>query len=191
VSAPAAAVVDSAKPAAKADAYDSAATLLARVLEFDLNRDGAIDHRDAAEAARVGKSLAIEVRLSDGSVETLAGPERLAHAADVLATAVRTQGPQAKVPEAALLEPPGAALSRAVSESWPALVRRTNNVADIVEALKQSNLPAPDGKLHVWVPASDPEALAKLTADARAYNEARAAVAMADGKPPPTDTLEV
>jgi alpha,alpha-trehalase len=188
VSAPEAAV---AKPVAKADSYDSAAKLLERVLEFDLNRDGAIDHRDAAAAARAGKSLAMEVRLSDGSVETLAGPERLAHAADVLATAVRTQGPHAKVPEAALLEPPGAALSRAVSESWPALVRRSNNVADLVEALKTSNLPAPDGRLHVWVPATDPKALAKLTAEARAYNDARAEKAKADGKPPPTDTLEV
>ncbi len=51
-------------------------------------------------------------------------------------------------------------------------MRRSNNVTDLVAALTTSNLPAPDGKLHVWVPASDPKALATLRTEAAAYNGA-------------------
>jgi alpha,alpha-trehalase len=143
---------------------------LDHVLGLDLNHDGRLDAKDQALAQNSGRDLGLTISLPDGTVETLEGPERLAHAADVLTAAVRTGGVHAPVPEAALLEPPGAALSHAIGDAWPALVRRSNNVVDLAAALEHSNLPAPDGKLHVWVPASDPKAVDQLSADVKAWN---------------------
>jgi alpha,alpha-trehalase len=147
----------------------TAARMLEDVLGLDLNHDGRIDARDEALARNAGQDFGLQITLSDGTTEKLEGPERLAHAADVLTGALRAKGLRARVPDAALLEPAGAALSHAIGDAWPALVRRSNNVRELVAALEHSNLPAPDGKLHVWVPASDPKTVERLTADARQF----------------------
>jgi alpha,alpha-trehalase len=162
----------------------TAARMLEDVLGLDLNHDGRLDAKDEQLAQKSGRDFGLSVTLSDGTVEKLEGPERLAHAADVLATQVRTNGVRAPVPDAALVEPPGAALSHAISDAWPALVRRSNNVTDLAAALQHSNLPAPDGKLHVWVPASDPKALETLRHDAATYN------AKTNGPPLEIDVFE-
>jgi alpha,alpha-trehalase len=136
------------------------------VMKLDRNGDGIIDLRDEKMASDAGIVFAVEVKLSTGKV-LLAGPGELAHAADVAAAAIRAN--QA-LDEALLLEPPGEALARGISESWPALVRTSNNLPALIDALEHSNLPAPDGKLHVWVPKDDPDAVRRLTEEAAQYN---------------------
>lgn len=147
----------------------SAATLFGDAMKLDFNQDGALDARDEQLAADAGVAFSVDVKLSNGEVAQLSGAERLAHLADVSAHALRTQS---LLDDATVLEPAGAALTRSISESWPAFVRNSREVPALVEALEHSNLPAPDGKLHVWVPAADGAALKRLTAEAKKYNAA-------------------
>jgi alpha,alpha-trehalase len=144
------------------DAHD----LYEQIMKFDYTGDGKLTNRDAKLAHEAGVTFAVQVQLARGAV-TLWGPERMGHAAQVAARAIQAQTP---IREAELLESPGVALAHNVSAAWPAFVRRSNNIPDLVKALESSNLPAPDGRLHVWVPAADADAVDQLSREAVKYN---------------------
>ncbi|MDY7226273.1 trehalase family glycosidase [Hyalangium rubrum] len=137
------------------------------LMALDLDRDGCITARDAERARASNLRFAVDIQLGPGVRLELAGPERLAHAADVLAEEIlEGRGDVPGLPVARMLERRTVALRRLVDQSWGGLVRRSDRIDSLKEALRVMPVQSPDGRQRVYVPAGDKKALKKLRAQA-------------------------
>ncbi|HEX8702193.1 MAG TPA: trehalase family glycosidase [Myxococcaceae bacterium] len=137
------------------------------VMALDLDGDGCITARDAERAREHHVRFAVDIELGPGVRLELADPERLAHVADVLAEEIlEGRGDIPGLPVARMLERRTVALKRLIDRGWDGLVRRSNRIEDLKEALKVMPVQSPDGRQRVFVPAKDAKALKRLRAQA-------------------------
>lgn len=137
------------------------------LMALDLDRDGRITAKDAERARASNLRFAVDFVLGPGVSVELATPERLAHVADVLAEEILAgRGDQPGLPVARMLERRTVALRRLIDQCWDGLVRRSDRVEDLLEALRVMPVQSRDGRKRVYVPASDTQALKKLRAKA-------------------------
>jgi len=136
-------------------------------MALDLDGDGCITARDAERARASNLRFAVDFPLGPGVSVELAGPERLAHAADVLAEEIlEGRGDMPGLPMARILERRTAALRRLIDEGWEGLVRRADRFDQLNEALRDMRVKSPDGRWRLYVPAKDPSAVRRLRAQA-------------------------
>jgi alpha,alpha-trehalase len=136
-------------------------------MALDLDGDGCITARDAERARENNLRFAVDIQLGPGVRLELADPERLAHAADVLAEEIlEGRGDVPGLPVARMLERRTAVLRRLIDQSWDGLVRRSDRIEDLKEALRVMPVQSPDGRQRVFVPAGDAKALKRLRAQA-------------------------
>jgi alpha,alpha-trehalase len=137
------------------------------LMALDLDRDGCITAKDAELARASNLRFAVDFMLGPGVSMALASPERLAHAADVLAEEIHAgRGDVPGLPVARMLERRTVVLRRLIDQGWDGLVRRSDRVEDLLEALRVMPVQGKDGRRRVYVPAADTRALKKLRAKA-------------------------
>jgi alpha,alpha-trehalase len=135
---------------------------------LDLDGDGRLTARDAERARELGLRFAVDLELGPGMRIELAGPERLAHAADVLAEKLLAgQGDEPGLPIEQLLAPRTTAMRRLIDQGWDGLVRRSDRAAELLKALSVMPVKSTEGLPRAYVPARDRKALKKLRAEAR------------------------
>ncbi len=138
------------------------------VMALDLDGDGRLTQRDAVLAREAGLRFAVDLELGPGVRLELAGPERLSHAADVLAERVlEGRGDEDGLPVERLLETRTAALKGLLDRGWDGLVRRSDRAVDLKKALAVMPVKDPAGVSRVYVPVRDRQALKKLRGVAR------------------------
>lgn len=136
-------------------------------MALDLDRDGCITARDAELARASNLRFAVDFMLGPGVSVEVASPERLAHVADVLAEEIlEGRGDLPGLPVARMLERRTVALRRLIDRGWDGLVRRSDRVEDLLEALRVMPVQSKDGRKRVYVPAADTRALKRLRARA-------------------------
>ena len=142
-------------------AYDVLAAL-------DLDGDGRLTDRDAERARESGLRFAVDLELAPGVRLELAGAERLAHAADVLAEEIlEGRGEALGLPVERMLASRTSTLRRLIDQGWDGLVRRSDRAGELKKALAVMPVKDPQGRQRVYVPARDRKALKKLRAEAR------------------------
>lgn len=135
---------------------------------LDLDGDGRLTERDAARAREAGLRFAVDLELGPGVRLELAGAERLAHAADVLAEEILAgRGEAPGLPVERLLEGRTTSLRRLIDQGWEGLVRRSDRAEDLKRALAVMPVKDPEGTPRVYVPARDRGALKRLRAQGR------------------------
>ncbi|WNG17355.1 trehalase family glycosidase [Cystobacter fuscus] len=165
---PTPAPVASAAPAPLSVATATARLAFELLMSLDLDRDGRLTQRDAGLAREAGLRFAVDLELGPGVRLELAGAERLAHAADVLAEMVHEgRGDVPGLPLERLLESRTTALRGLLDRGWEGLVRRSDRAEDLKKALAVMPVKDPQGRARVYVPARDRQALKKLRAEAR------------------------
>jgi alpha,alpha-trehalase len=137
---------------------------------LDLDGDGRLTARDAEQARARNLRFAVDLQLGPGVRIELAGAERLAHAADVLAEEIlEGRGDVPGLPVDRLLERRTVTLRRLLERGWDGLVRRSNGAKELVEAARVMPVKSPDGRARVYVPARDGKALERLRAEGRRH----------------------
>jgi alpha,alpha-trehalase len=137
------------------------------LMALDLDRDGCITARDAELARAHPLRFAVDFQLGPGVSVELKGPERLAHAADVLAEELlEGRGDLPGLPVARLLERRTVALRQLIERNWDGLVRRADRFEQLNEALRDMRVKSPDGRWRLYVPARDAAAVKRLRAQA-------------------------
>jgi alpha,alpha-trehalase len=137
------------------------------LMALDLDRDGCLTVRDAERASASNLRFAVDFLLGPGVSMALVGPERLAHAADVLAEEIlEGRGEVPGLPVARMLERRTVALRRLIDQGWEGLVRSTSHLDRLNEALADMRVKSPDGRWRLYVPAKEVRAVRKLRAQA-------------------------
>jgi len=137
------------------------------LMALDLDRDGCITARDAEKARASNLRFAVDFLLGPGVSVELASPERLAHAADVLAEEIlEGRGDLPGLPVARMLERRTEALRRLIDQGWEGLVRRADRFDRLNEALAEMRVKSPDGRWRLYVPVKDQRAVRRLRAQA-------------------------
>jgi alpha,alpha-trehalase len=137
------------------------------LMALDLDGDGCITARDAERARASNLRFAVDIQLGPGVRLELADPERLAHVADVLAEEIlEGRGDLPGLPVARILERRTVTLRRLIDQSWDGLVRRSDRIEDLKQALRVMPVQSPDGRQRVFVPEKDVKALKRLRAQA-------------------------
>jgi alpha,alpha-trehalase len=132
-------------------------------MALDLDGDGCITARDAERARASNLRFAVDFLLGPGVSVELAGPERLAHVADVLAEEIlEGRGDVPGLPVARMLERRTVALRHLLDQGWEGLVRRADRFEQLNEALRGMKVKSPDGRWRLYVPAADKQALKRL-----------------------------
>lgn len=133
------------------------------IMALDLDGDGCITARDAERARAINLRFAVDFQLAPGVSVELASPERLAHAADVLAEEILGgRGDVHGLPVERMLERRTVVLRRLIDRGWDGLVRRADRFEQLNEALADMRVKSPDGRWRLYVPAADKQALKKL-----------------------------
>ncbi len=136
------------------------------LMTLDVDRNGKLDAADAQKAPH----FTVQLRGADGKLTALSGPEALSHAADALGVEVLAgRGDARGLPSEVLTLPRTQAMERRLGQGWDALVRSAATIKDLMPALNALRLQAKDGQKRVYVPSTDPAALARLREEAKGY----------------------
>jgi alpha,alpha-trehalase len=132
---------------------------------FDRGGDDQITDADFHGPGRAPPKKVV-IHGPQGEVFTVAGVEQISQLATAAADHVRAgRGAEwFRAPE--LMRPRSQALASEVSRNWDRFQRRYDSVEALLPALAKLPVASPDGKWRIYVPESDPAALARLRAEA-------------------------
>ncbi len=158
-------------PAGKSVELDAGELLSALLRRADRDRDGRITGSDVRGAGN-GRS-SFQLKLGPGLELWVQGAERLSQLASVLGSEARKRNGLAPIDLNRLLEGRVDAALDAVARAWGDLARSVQSIDGLLAAVGEGRTRAADGKAYLYVPESDPEALARLRREAKGRRQVR------------------